>query len=70
MSVPNVMVGVLISFFLKACDLSLIASFVVPSLIDNRSNSNRSIDHREGRQDWIKVGVDQIAGFLHGSVLI
>ena len=39
-------------------------------LIGDWSNLYRSIDHRESRQDWIEVRIDQIAGFGHGFVLI
>ena len=35
------------------------------SLLRNGGDLNGSVDHCEGRQHWIKVGVDQVSGSAH-----
>ena len=38
------------------------------SLLRDGSDLNGSVDHREGRQHWIEVSVDQISDFGHGKI--
>ena len=40
------------------------------SLLRDGGDLDGSVDHREGRQHWIKVGVDQVSGFGHGVGLV
>lgn len=39
----------------------------ISSLVCNRCNLNREINHGKSSQHWIEVSVDQVASFRHGD---
>ena len=57
---------------LRACPVLfhtlLNAGIEETSLLRDGSNLNGSVDHRDGRQHWIKVSIDQVSGFGHGEI--
>ena len=38
------------------------------SLLRDGSELNGCVDHREGRQHWIEVSIDQVSSFGHGEI--
>jgi hypothetical protein len=65
----KLMVGVFNPLFLKVRYLSVYTIVLMHGLNGNQNNFDGSTDHREGLQELLEVGVDQVAGFGQGPKL-
>ena len=49
-------------------NLTIYAGIEMSSLLSDGGDLDGSVDHREGCQHWVQMGVDQVSGFAHWSI--
>ena len=57
--------------FLSKTTLRFLNHFIhamieIASLVGDRSNLDRKVNHGKSCQHWVEVGINQVAGFRHG----